>query len=238
LEIYVRRHHWTLLAGQPVPTFDKEYAIQSARTFYDAIAYEYDQRNSPALLRTHEQVIRSIKATVDGRQNPAVLDLGGGTGKLVAQHFFDSADLRWVYVDESPQMASQFKNNLASTKLNKTTQIEEIAEYLRAAVTDQFDVIVLSLVLTSMEKNPDWAAIAARLAPHGRVIVAEIDAAYTALNPHYIVNGGKQRHALKPRLVPLTEILHQAHAAGLKLVTTTPITQSGLTYSFVAELAK
>lgn len=238
LELLVRKRHWTALAGQPIPSFDRGYGVQHSKAFYDTIASRYDQRNSPSLLRTHEQVITSIKKATIGRKASKILDLGGGTGKLVAHHFFDCDHFHWTYVDESPQMVEQFKNNLAGTKLTKTVRIEEISEYLRCVSVDQFDVIVLSFVLTSMERNPDWKAIALRLAHDGRVIIAEIDAAYTATNPYYVVKTAGQRHALHPRLVPLTDVLHGAQAAGLELVKSHPITQAELPYAFVAELIR
>lgn len=239
LELFVRRSYWSIkLAGDDTPPFEKGYSVKESKAFYDSIASQYDQRNSPSLLQTHAQVIRSIKETITGRQDVKVLDLGGGTGKLVAHHFFDSADIHWVYVDESVLMVEQFRRNLEGTKLDKSVQLEEISQYLRRKPDQLYDVIVLSLVLTSMESNPNWEQIASRLASNGRLIVAEIDAAYTATYPYYIVRTGTLRHALRPRAVPLTQLIHQARSAGLKLEHSHPISEGHLHYAFVAEFCK
>lgn len=141
-----------------------------------------DVVNQPFMcLARCRRFVTSIKEIVASRKNAKVLDLGGGTGRLIAHHFFGSTDLEWVYVDDSMQMAEQFRSNLAGTKLKKTIRIEEIDDHLKGVTLVQFDVIVLSLVLTSMKKNPDWTAIASRLLFGGRLIVAEIDAAKASM---------------------------------------------------------
>lgn len=239
LELLVRKAHWKHVGSSTrPPPYDKGYDVQDAKTFYNAIASQYDQRNSPALLRTHEQVIGAIKNAIQGRSNVKVLDLGGGTGKLIAHHFFDSVDIHWVYVDESAMMAEQFNRNLERTKLKKTVQVEEITQYLAHTPDHEYEVIIVSLVLTSMKASPDWGKIAARLSKSGRLIVAEIDAAYTAINPYYIVKSNNLLHALRPRAVPLTVLLHETKAAGLTLTHSHPISEGNVHYAFVAEFVR
>lgn len=239
LELFVRRSHWKIgHLGGDIPPFDKGYGVKESKNFYDSIATQYDQRNSPSLLKTHSQVITSIKDTIIGRRNVKVLDLGGGTGKLVAHHFFDNADILWVYVDESALMAEQFRKNLEGTKLNKCVEVEEITQYLGRKPDRQYDVILFSLVLTSMERTPDWMQVTSRLASNGRLIIAEIDAAYTAIYPYYIVKSGALRHALRPKAVPLTQLIHEVRGAGLKLGNSHPISEGQLHYAFVAEFSK
>lgn len=239
LELIFRRFYWKIKTefSESLP-FDKGYAVAESKYFYDSIAGQYDQRNSPSLLRTHELVIRSIKNTVVGRKDVCVLDLGGGTGKLIAHHFFDNAEIHWIYVDESALMVEQFRRNLESTNLNKSVEVEEISLYLQRHSSRFYDIVLMSLVLTSMERNPDWTLIASRLKPDGRLIIADIDAAYTVTHPYYIVSSGVLRHALRPRAVALTQIIHETRIAGLKLEHSYPIPEGGLNYAFVAEFSK
>jgi len=130
LELFVPRSQWWHGGAQnKTPPFDMGYDVKDSKKFYDAISSQYDQRNSASLLRTHEQVIRSIKQAVERRANVKLLDLGGGTGKLVAHHFFDSTTIHWVYVDESALMVEQFRKNLEGTKLRRTVEVEEIGRY-------------------------------------------------------------------------------------------------------------
>lgn len=220
------------------PPFDKGYTVAESKEFYDAIAEHYDQRNSPSLLRTHAEVIKTIKATIDGRTDIQVLDLGGGTGKLIAHHFFDRSDIHWVYVDQSALMVDQFRKNLDGTKLSRTVEVEEINTYIKRAPDRLYDTIIISLVLTSMDKTPDLTSLAARLKHNGRLIVAEIDAAYTATYPYYIVTCGSLRHAMRPRPVPLTQLIHEAGEANLRLDHSHPILEGHLNYGFVASFAK
>ena len=239
LELLVRKAHWAIRGESSARLpFDKGYDVGDSKDFYDAIAAEYDQRNSPSLLRTHEQVIGLVKEAISGRTNSTVLDLGGGTGKLIAHHFFDRSDIHWVYVDNSALMVEQFRKNLADTKLAKTIQVEEIDTYVRRSPQQRCDIIILSLVLTSMGRNPDWGHLVARLADTGRLIIAEIDAAYTATHPYYIVKSGQVRHALRPRPVPLTQLVHEAEAAGLTLLHVHPISEGNAHYAFVAEFTR
>lgn len=221
----------------PLP-YDSGYSINESKQFYDAIAVQYDQRNSPSLLQTHAEVIQTIKKTILHRSSAEVLDLGGGTGKLIAHHFFDRADIHWVYVDESALMAEQFRKNLENTKLKRTVEVEEINAYINRAPDQLYDVIIVSLVLTSMDKLPDFSHIANRLKDDGRLIVAEIDAAYTTTYPYYIVTCDSHRHALRPRPVPLTQLIHEANKAKLHLDHSHPILEGNLNYAFIVSFRK
>lgn len=243
LDLLIRKDYLTKGANDlglinQLPPFDKGYSVIDSKSFYDAIADQYDQRNSPSLLQTHAEVIRVIKETVDKRSDIQVLDLGGGTGKLIAHHFFDRSDIHWVYVDSSALMTEKFRQNLNETKLSKSVEVEELNTYLSRDPDRLYDVIIISLVLTSLEKTPNLKSIASRLKPEGRLVVADIDAAYTITYPYYIVPCGSIRHALRPRAVPLTHLIHEAKKADLQLFHSHPIMEGQLNYSFVASFGR
>jgi ubiquinone/menaquinone biosynthesis C-methylase UbiE len=218
--------------------FDHVYETTSAKDFYDAIARHYDQRNSSELLNTHRQVVRLIDAQARDREMLEVLDLGGGTGKLIVQHFFDRNTMRWHYVDVSSGMADQFRENFMGTKLDWSVELEDIHAFLKKARKQQYDVVLLSLVLTSMDRDPEWQALASVVKPGGRLIIADIDPLYTSLHPYYAIIVEQEHYALKPRGVSLTQIIHDVEACGLKLNQTFPIAEGRINYSFVVEFSK
>lgn len=213
------------------------YHVGTALEFYNRIAESYDKRNSPPLLRVYEQVIQAVERARQSGSGIAVLDLGGGTGKGVAHHFFQHAGMQWEYVDASERMALQFSGNLKGTALKTSCNICDLHAFLADRQPEKYDVVLLSLVLTSLERNPDWSAVAARLKPSGRLVVADIDAIYTAQNPYYTIEVGGLTHSLTPRAVTLTQIYVEAKRAGLKLEDMRPVLAGSVPYAYVVEFS-
>ena len=69
-------------------TVNREFATNEAKEFYQKIAPYYDLRNSGNLVSTHLSTVARLQAIRDQHSSLRVLDLGGGTGKLIAIHFF------------------------------------------------------------------------------------------------------------------------------------------------------
>ncbi|MDZ4169593.1 MAG: class I SAM-dependent methyltransferase [Coriobacteriia bacterium] len=218
--------------------FDYVYTSSDSQSFYDTVAPSYDARNSSLLLETHREVISRVRSHVQGLESWSVLDLGGGTGRLIADHFYEYANGMWSYVDESPGMVRQFQKNMASVALKTAARVEDIDSYLVSAERDQFDVVVLALVLSSMESDPDWMAVARVLKPGGELVVADIEPSYTATHPHYSVLVRGQTHALKTRSVHLAALIPAISAAGLQSQSTSSVKTGKATYSFVAVFGK
>lgn len=229
--------------------FDPEVSVQ----FYDRIAGKYDDRNSASLHVAHQRVCdeivdylnkrKKLKLPANARpdvdlsfyaQNVAikVLDLGGGTGKLIAERFLRMSSFEWHYVDESSEMLKIFKENMrpphgkSSSEIIKTFEyLETIEEFLqhRSSSKDfegRFDLVILSFALTSMHHNPDWGAVTKLISAGGRLIVADIDASYTNRYPHYSVETEHGHCHLKPRAVPMTVIQSEI---GRRLIQRIPI---------------
>lgn len=220
------------------------FEVDDAKNFYQSIAPNYDQRNSVNLLATHlETIIRIQKLQKLRADNPAlrVLDLGGGTGQNIATHFFNDEKIRWTYVDSCPGMVEQFHQHLAGRPLHKnlTVHMEDINRvHLLGLQPKSYDAMLLSLVLSSMPRLPDFTKIAELLAPGGLLIVSDIDPLYTQAQPYYratAADGTTVSMRMNP--VQLLEVIGQAKAAGLRLSDVDLIGKADIRYSFIATFA-
>ena len=182
--------------------FDFSYDLDQAGKFYDAIASHYDNRNSPSAIKTHSKIVETIKACGAGKKSMRILDLGGGTGSGVVLHFLDNKDMEWVYVEQSLSMFQKFNSNTSESNLNIRSYLRTIDSYLRDPNLGTFDVVLLSLVLSSMSKDPSWTKITDILLPGGKLIISDIDASYTSIHPFYIVDVDGKKHGFHPRPIP------------------------------------
>jgi ubiquinone/menaquinone biosynthesis C-methylase UbiE len=214
---------------------DREYSVGAARDFYQMISTHYDLRNSGNLTSTHLATVAELQSIRSRHDSLRVLDLGGGTGKLIAVHFFNDADIAWTYVDYCPAMAEEFRRNLSGTTLSKHARIvlDDLMVATRRFAPQSFDVVVLSLVLSSMPALPDFAPIARVLAPGGELIVTDISPGYTHENPLYKVAMEGSVVALRTSPVDPYEVVRRAAAAGLEATRHTPIGEGNTYYSFL-----
>lgn len=224
-------------AGRPAEPVDREYPVDRARDFYQQIAPYYDQRNSGGVVSTHLATVRRVRAIRTQQPALRVLDLGGGTGKGIAVHFFDDPEVSWTYVDFCDAMAEQFRNNLDGYPLgrNSKVMVDDITRALRQLPAASYDVVLLSLVLSSMRTPPDFVRIAQVLAPGGSLIVTDINPGYTHANPRYRVQVDGGAVALQTTPVDPFEVIQRAEAAGLQESQTTAIGkgEGGSYYSFM-----
>lgn len=212
--------------------------VSDAKIFYEAIATTYDERNSANLLATHMDTLERIEQAQEGKPGIRVLDLGGGTGKNIATHFFNDEDIRWDYVDSSPAMADQMRRNLAGRPLSRhlAVYVGDINDLdLLGLKEEAYDVILLSLVLSSMPRMPDFATIAGLLAPRGSLIISDINPDYTQAHPYYEVRADDSSMvAMRMNPVRLLEMLQRLNSAALKLTELTSIGKGCPPYSFNA----
>jgi SAM-dependent methyltransferase len=232
------------IVGRPTPlaeTFDRVFDPGHAWEFYQDAAPEYDRRNSANLQRTHLATVDRMKAIWEAKQartgDPAlrVLDLGGGTGKLVATMFYDAADVTWTDVDFSAAMMQQFMQNLAGTPLAENLRVvsQDILRVHEVLKPESSDVILLSLLLSSMPQLPDFAKIAGLLAPGGALIVSDIAPSYTIDNPYYVIHRNGEQIALRMNAVEPLEVIRLAGAAGLDLTDSVLLYDGQTKYSFI-----
>lgn len=204
-------------ASGPV-TVHHEYAVDRAKDFYQEIAPNYDLRNSGNLVSTHLATVAQLQAIRARRSTLRVLDLGGGTGKLIAVHFFNDNAISWTYVDFCPAMAAEFRRNLASYPLGRNSEIvvDDLNRAMRQLRPASYDAVVLSLVLSSMPTLPDFALLGQLLTPDGSLIITDINPCYTYKNPLYKVSVDGAIVALRTTPVDPFEVIRRATAAGLR----------------------
>ncbi|WP_440103180.1 class I SAM-dependent methyltransferase [Streptosporangium sp. H16] len=216
---------------------DRVFETQEALGFYQAIAPNYDQRNSVNLLATHMEVITRIDEIRAVKPGLRVLDLGGGTGQNVATYFFNDGNIRWTYVDFCPGMADQLQRHLAGRPLYNRLKVhvEDISRIHLRIMPKSHDVVLLNLVLSSMPQLPDFNRIAPLLASGGTLIISDINPLYTSAHPLYKATADDgTRVAMRTNAVQPLEVVTRARDAGLQLADMTQIGSADISYSFVA----
>jgi SAM-dependent methyltransferase len=213
----------------------REYTVDRARDFYQEIAHNYDLRNSGNLVSTHLATVAQLQVIRTQRPTLRVLDLGGGTGKLIAVHFFNDDAVSWTYVDFCSAMAEEFRRNLSGYALGRNSKIviDDLTDALQQLEPASYDVVVLSLVLSSMPTLPDFAAIARLLSPGGSLIVTDINPGYTHKNPLYKVPVDGVVIALRTTPVEPYEVIRRATAAGLRTTEQKTLGEGNTYYSFM-----
>jgi ubiquinone/menaquinone biosynthesis C-methylase UbiE len=225
------------------PPADRVYSPANSQAFYNAIAHSYDSRNSASLHATHQKVIDLLSKSKRKKKYINVLDLGGGTGKLIAHHFLNEDSIHWSYVDNSASMMEQFVKNMDGCKLSYDTTLIDVdkfveKKYINDLFLENYDIVLISLALTSLPRNPDWGKISRFLKIGGSLIIADIDASYTSKYPYYTVKASNGKHALRPRAVTMSSLLNEISGEHLDFDHTYPIRQGQTDYAFVLEFTK
>ena len=119
--------------------FDREFTVDQAKEFYEAIAPHYDQRNSGKLIaRTHRVAARFIKELQTERSSLRVLDLGGGTGVHVASWFPKTLEPPGIMLTSHQQCINNFEIIrlipfcLRTRQLILTTSTQSLAGWIMA----------------------------------------------------------------------------------------------------------
>jgi SAM-dependent methyltransferase len=214
---------------------DREYTTDLARDFYQEIAPNYDLRNSGNLVSTHLATVDAIQRLGAQRSALRVLDLGGGTGKLIAIPFFNDPTVSWTYVDFCPAMAAEFRRNLAGTPLGDNAEIlrDDLVRVVRQLPAASYDVVLLSLVLSSMPAALDLTPVAQVMRPDGALVITDINPGYTHKNPLYKVPVGGQVVALRTTPVDPFDVIRRAGAAGLQMAEQRTLGEGVTYYSFL-----
>lgn len=218
----------------------KVFEVDDAAGFYQAIAPNYDQRNSVNLLATHMEVITRIDLARRVKPALRVLDLGGGTGQNVATYFFNDNQIRWTYVDSCPTMVDQLQKHLAGRPLyaRLNVHVEDMNRIHLRVPAKSHDVVLINLVLSSMPELPNFNRIAGLLAPDGMLIISDINPLYTSAHPYYTATAADRTLvALRTHAVQPLEVVTRATEAGLQLSEITQVGSDAISYSFIVTFA-
>lgn len=230
----------TLAPTSPTDTA-RVFEVADAAQFYQAIAQNYDQRNSANLITTHMEVITRIDQLRKIKPGLSVLDLGGGTGQNVATYFFNDPKIHWSYVDYCPAMINQLRQHLAGRRLYERLNVylEDISSSDLRLPAGSYDVVLLNLILSSMSQLPDFNHIATLVAPGGRLIIADINPSYTDAHPYFRAMASDGTFvAMRMHPVQPLEMATRAKEAGLQLAEMTQIGSNVISYSFIITFTK
>ena len=201
---------------------EKQYNTDSSPDFYSAIAAEYDLRNSTSLRQLHLEIVRRIRIERDKcpKEKFRVLDLGGGSGRIIAEHFFSDSKMEWVNLDASSEMIANFNSNFSGSKMRVEAHKCNILiekSFRKILSNQKFDIILLSYTLSSMAKNPNWAVVTDFLTKGGVLLIGEADASYLVRKPDFDVQSGSTVHKLKLRVQEGTQLKNELVGLGLKV---------------------
>lgn len=218
--MYIKNEHQTSMkplesTSESLQDYTKIFQISDAVEFFNKVAHRYDERNSIELLETHRSVINEIEKRINMKTPINILDLGGGTGKLIAAQFYNKGHINWTYVDQSTNMAQQFKDNLDNTQLNTIIHIDDIYKICDKLQGNKYDIIIICCVLTSLPVLPDFNAVKNLIHDDGFLIVADIDPAYTALHPYYAFKANGDSFALKTNPINPLDLNELLTSSGL-----------------------
>lgn len=213
------------------------FDVEDSAEFYSLIAVNYDQRNSVNLLNTHMEVITRIEDARRTKPDLKVLDLGGGTGQNVATYFFSDPGIRWTYVDFCPAMVDQLQQHLAGRPLydRLRVHVDDINRIHQRVPSGGYDIVLLSLVLSSMPQLPDFRPIADLLASDGQLLISDIDPRYAAAHPYDKATAADGRHvALRIQAVQPLEVVTRLREVGLRPLEMSAVGAGRINYAFVA----
>jgi ubiquinone/menaquinone biosynthesis C-methylase UbiE len=218
---------------------DSLYGLDRSVDFYNRISSIYDARNSEQLLETHMRIIHLINHETKNNAEFRILDIGGGTGKIIATQFFDKKNFHWCCVDPSKNMNSAFRMNMSVATIDFELFESSIYELPMELKERRFDIIVISCVLTSLSRDPDFSQIGSMLSENGILIIADIDPTYTQIRPYYDFKIDANRIALTPRMVNPLDLISKMKKENLILTTCYTIeNRKKEKYSYVLKFRK
>jgi 2-polyprenyl-3-methyl-5-hydroxy-6-metoxy-1,4-benzoquinol methylase len=180
--------------------------------FYDAIAPFYNKRNTGKYLATYTAIYGVIESSFESLEGITICDLGGGTGFLLNR--FQHHGAQWTNVDISLGALAVFQSEF-SFYHHKWQRNLDICTDSFIKQNEQFDVLVMSYLLSSLDRCPDFAQIHLAMHEHSLLVVADNHFEYVHKNPYYGYRGIDGRNlAIAPRPMVPEEIQALVEEAG------------------------
>ncbi len=215
------------------------YSVANSPAFYDLVANKYDERNTDQVLETHKKIITYIDEELRKKGTLKVLDIGSGTGRLVAFQFLNQENLTWHGVEPSVEMCKRFRTNLSGTKINLKLFEYSVFELKEKLKESEYDVIIMSFMLTSLSEMPDFEIITRLLSDNGFIVIADIAPFYTQSKPLYGFQLADKTITLAPKLVDPLEIAEELLKQHLSLKEISRVEKvTGEKYSFVLKFQR
>ena len=221
--------------------YDRVYGLSEAKEFYERVAYQYDQRNTELRYKAHQKTVGAIRERVEGRDREfTVVDLGCGTGKIIASSFVHSRNLRWIGVDYSDGMLAQFRQNMDESAIKFSTVRADIQAAIPQAEISSADFVLLCFVLTTTLSKSIVSDVMRAISTGSSLIISDIHPSYTTTRPYYDFAIPKGEYvALRPQPI-YPDIIEKLAAENDFVRKSYDIiyNRDGVPYSFFLELTK
>lgn len=179
------------------------FTVDSSPQFYDRISRLYDIRNSNFLYTAHQKTVAKLREILGKYSSPRVLDIGAGTGRLIATHFSHRPNLRWTALDASENMNNLFAENIQTGEMSFDTICCDANDVItKINNLDEVDVFLFSFVLTSLGSLKPLESLISQAKTGAEFVIADIHPEYTKAHPYYdFVESDGSRLALEPNPV-------------------------------------
>lgn len=200
--------------AEPTGNNDSEEIVPLSRVvdFYDSIATLYNKRNTGKYLATYVEIDRAIRSSRSSINGISVCDLGGGTGTLL--RWFTKENVLWTNIDISRECLKVFDADFNAYP-RKVTRIKDVRKDVFIEQEDQFDVVVMSYLWSSLDRLPDFNQIRGAMKKGSMLLVADNHFTYVQKNPRYgYENIRGKTLSIRPRPMRPDEVREQVQAAG------------------------
>lgn len=210
------------------PTYDI-VPLSKAAEFYDRIAPYYNRRNTGKYLATYVEIYQAIATFCSQLDGANIADLGGGTGFLL--HRLQQHAVRWLNVDISRGALKVFEEDFNFYKF-KSMRMLDVSRDTFFKPAEDFDVIVMSYLLSSMDGTPNLPQIRSAMKDDSVLIVADNHASYVDQNRYYGFTDIEGKNlAIAPRPMVPAEIRALVSENGFEEVLYKEISVDGSPYS-------
>ena len=235
----VSDHSNTPVATIVEPHNPDDHELNQTIEFYDKVAKHYDHFVSSDFNRTHAELNRFIARRLELGAPTTFLDLGGGTGKILSA-FETAPNLKWVYCDASQQMFRLFSDKYGGSPVLENAAHKDAEEFLRTE-PKEYDIILVSFLISSMSYDLDLNLLKRRLTNDGLLIIVEANPSYSETKPRFKMEDKverKFRYTLKIKPVDAPSLATRAALVGLKIQDLISCDQGTKPYSYIATFAK